>query len=414
MSNDPRDDTLPARPAPGPGPASAAPFAVERPGPVQAHGMTFDVAAASGQGPRPENQDAFAVSGFPSLGLVAVADGMGGERAGRMAADTALQALTGAGPIRSLDAARYAVRAADEAVARRAQEMPAEREGMGCALAMMSLTADRAGDVGWVTAHVGDVRVLSRSPDGAVRLETRDHTAAFARWEAGEIALDEIPDSPGANRLQRAVGRGGEADAGWLPAKPGWSYLLVSDGVTKAMRLDELGDALALPSAAATCEAVARKVEERGPDDNYTVVAVRILPDGAAGRTHAAPAQAAAAPLHDDPRGPFNPPDPVNRSSRSSPLGWLSLLLSVLALALAGYALMSASRGDDDVASRAQVDSMRREIDSLRAVMPPLAADTAADSAAAAVAVPGATTPVPAGPPAPRPAAPQSSPAANP
>ena len=116
-----------------------------------------------------------------------------------------------------------------------------------------------------------------------MRLETRDHTPAFARWEAGEISLDEIPDSPGANRLQRAVGRGGEADVTWLPARPGWAWLLVSDGVYKAMRLDELAQALAAPSAAAAVEAIRRKVEERGPEDNFTAVLVRVpLGPGAA------------------------------------------------------------------------------------------------------------------------------------
>ena len=130
---------------------------------------------------------------------------------------------------------------------------------------------------------MGDVRILSRSPDGTVRLETRDHTPAYARWEAGEIALDEIPDSPGSNKLQRAVGRGGEAEATWIPVRAGWTYLLVSDGVTKAMRLDELGHAMALPSSEAICQSITRKVEERGPDDNYTAVAVRVLDGGGGG-----------------------------------------------------------------------------------------------------------------------------------
>ena len=67
---------------------------VESPGPIRAYGMVFDVAGASAQGPRAENQDAFEVDAFAARGLVAVADGMGGERAGRLAADTALRALS--------------------------------------------------------------------------------------------------------------------------------------------------------------------------------------------------------------------------------------------------------------------------------------------------------------------------------
>jgi serine/threonine protein phosphatase PrpC len=357
--------------------------------PVPLHGLLFDVAGASAQGPRKENQDAFAVDAFTTRGFVAVADGMGGERAGRLAADTALSTLASGTEIRSLDAARYAVRAADEAVARSAQQAPDERGGMGCALALMALSVDRGGEVGWIGAHVGDVRILSRSPDGTVRLETRDHTPAYARWEAGEIALDEIPDSPGSNKLQRAVGRGGEAEARWIPVRPGWTYLLVSDGVTKAMRLDELGDAMALASSEAICQSITRKVEERGPDDNYTAVAVRVLDgDGgtmpapprrdpvmaAAATTAAASAQTAPRPndlrADEAPRNLFNPPAEVdvNGPRRSSKAGGIALVLALLALGLAAYAAWAAtqSRGADP-ALTAQVDSLRNEVRTLRA-----------------------------------------------
>lgn len=355
-------------------------------GPVRMHGMTFDVAALSAQGPRAENQDAFAVDAFPSTGVLAVADGMGGEKAGRVAADTALAAVASAAPLRSLDAARYAVRAADEAVARSAMESPGDRAGMGCALALLAAAPDRAGGVGWIGAHVGDVRILSRSPDGTMRLETRDHTPAFARWEAGEIALDEIPDTPGANRLQRAVGRGGEADAAWIPLRPGWSYLLVSDGITKAMRLDELGAALAASDAGSAVEAIGRKVEERGPDDNYTAVVVRVLPgdadpDVTRERTQAAPPRpAAAAPaLAAGTPGPppvFNPSRPVTQPRRSSPLGAAALVLSLLALGVGGFAWWTARQAADSAAAAVpplatRIDSLGREVDSLRARVSP-------------------------------------------
>jgi protein phosphatase len=373
--------------------------------PVPLHGLLFDVAGASAQGPRKENQDAFDVDAFVTRGVVAVADGMGGERAGRLAADTALSALMQGAEIRSLDSARYAVRHADEAVARLAQQSPDERGGMGCALALMALSVDRGGDLGWIGAHVGDVRILSRGTDGTVRLETRDHTPAYARWEAGEIALDEIPDSPGANKLQRAVGRGGEADAAWIPARAGWSYLLVSDGVTKATRVEELGEIMTLPAAEA-CRAVMRKVAERGPDDNYTVVAVRVLPDGDrdAVTQEAPPPRPAAAVLADrtvpDPsrRGPFNPPDAVTPPRRSSPLGALALVLALLGIAAGGWAAWRVYTMGEP-APRAAVDSLKARVDSIAGVLPP---DTArpdsvpptdtARGAAPAPARPGPTT----------------------
>ncbi|MDB4951862.1 MAG: prpC, partial [Gemmatimonadetes bacterium] len=354
-------------------------------GHLRMHGLVFDVAGGSEQGPRSENQDAYLVAGFGQSGVLAVADGMGGEQGGKLAAETAIRTLSETGAIRSLDAARYAIRAADEAVARAATGADGERMRMGCALALVALSADRGGQLGWIGAHVGDVRIISRGPDGTVRLETRDHTPAFARWEAGEIALDEIPDSPLANRLQRAVGHGGEADTAWLPVRPGWSYLLISDGVTKATRLDELGEALALPSSRAACEAILRKVDERGPDDNFTAVVVRILADGdltvenatAPRPTHAAAAVPAAP--EEPARRPFADPPNVTRTGRS-PLAGFAAFLALLALALGAYALWTAmqAQGADQARAR-EVAGLRASLDSMRA-----AARPATDSAVAA------------------------------
>jgi hypothetical protein len=104
---------------------------VQRGGSVEMHGLRFDVAGMSEQGPRPENQDAYSLERFAASGVVAVADGMGGERSGRVAADTALAALDALDSIRSLDDARRAVRAADAEVARAADPTPVRTRGWG-------------------------------------------------------------------------------------------------------------------------------------------------------------------------------------------------------------------------------------------------------------------------------------------
>lgn len=366
---------------------------------VRHRGLLFELAGFSGQGPRPENQDAMSLDAFEQTGSVAVADGMGGERGGRLAADTALRALLEAGPIRSLDAARHAVRAADRAVAQAAQENVAERGGMGCALALLSLAPDRAGAPGWIGAFAGDVRILSRSPDGTVRLESRDHTPAFARWEAGEIGLDEVTEAEGANRLQRAVGRGGEADATWIPLRPGWTYLLASDGISKATRLDELGEAMSAATVAEVVETIRRRVEERGPDDNFTALAVRMSGGGPRedDTEPEPPPRGASAPLAAAPADPiFNPATPVSHPTRRSPLGGIALFLSLAALALAGWAAWSGMQAREQAASRGEVARLRAGLDSIRLLVPP---DTAALPAADTTAV----VPAPAAPTATRP-----------
>src|SRR5690606_1159179 len=113
-------------------------------------------------GPRSENQDALCLDEFARTGLVAVADGMGGERGGRTAADTALGSLVAGGGIRTLEEARRAVRAADAAVVQAAERDPDAHGGMGCALGLLSLVSHPGDGTHWIGAHVGDVRILSR------------------------------------------------------------------------------------------------------------------------------------------------------------------------------------------------------------------------------------------------------------
>jgi PPM family protein phosphatase len=322
---------------------------------IEVQGLRFDVAAVSEQGPRSENQDAYSVDRFAAGGFVAVADGMGGQRSGRVAADTALSALSQIGTIRSMDDARRAVRAADAEVTRTAEADPEAHEGMGCALGIMALTHQDGQGPTWIVAHVGDVRIISRSPDGAVRLETRDHTPAFARWEAGEITLDEVADTAGANRLQRAVGRGGEADVIWMPARPGWSWMIVSDGVYKAMRLDELSTLMTMRSSSAACDALRQKVEERGPDDNYTAVLVRALGG-----------PAAATPADDRTEPMMHPTARQPASSGRSMLAPIATLVALIALALAGYTLWSATQSEPNMVQRAEVERLQATVDSLR------------------------------------------------
>jgi serine/threonine protein phosphatase PrpC len=339
------------------------------------HGLRFEVAGFSEQGPRSENQDAFSIAAFADSGLVALADGMGGEKSGRIAADRALEALLDSAPIRTLDGARRAVRDADDRVVRTAESDPERYGGMGCALGLLSLTAEGDGP-GWIAAHVGDVRILSRSPDGVLRLETRDHTPAFSRWEAGEISLDEIPDSAGANRLQRAVGRGGEADVAWFPAAPGWSWLLVSDGVYKAMRLDELANAMAAATPAEACETIRRKVDERGPDDNFTAVLVRAAGDPTTAGT-----------VREE-----NPSMTNTRQAAPRRSAWagVAAALALLALVVAGLAFYTAMETGAEAAERGEVERLRMEVDSLRSLVSELL-----DPFAATDPPPAASAPVP-------------------
>ncbi|MEX2283958.1 MAG: PP2C family protein-serine/threonine phosphatase [Gemmatimonadota bacterium] len=318
----------------------------------------IDIAAFSERGPRGQNEDAYSIDQFASTGKIIVADGMGGARSGRLAAQTALEAILGTGPVASLDNVRQALVAADRAVAQYANVDPARYDGMGCAATLLTLSADRTL---WLGGNIGDVRVLSRSTDGTVRLETRDHTVAFEEWEAGRIELDSVPSATGSNRLRRSLGHGGTPDVFWIPVGPGWSYAVITDGVSKAMRLDEIGSALGAGSASEACRRIREKIELRGADDNYTGVCIVVPPRGQTLVEHTAGNQSSRA---------------ARRSRRWLRMSAVPVLLALLALV--GWNEFAFRRD-----ATARLVELTTAIDSIRALLADKETESTVDSTAA-------------------------------
>ncbi len=180
---------------------------------------------------REGNEDAFLVD--PPL--YAVADGMGGARAGEVASQLALQTI--AELQRGGDTGlEDEVRAANDAVFARASED--ERfAGMGT-----TLTAALASPETIHLAHVGDSRAyLLRA--GALRQLTRDHTLVDRMVQAGEITRDEAEVHPHRNVLLRALGTEPtvEVEAFDVGLLEDDRVLLCSDGLTTMVTEDQIG-----------------------------------------------------------------------------------------------------------------------------------------------------------------------------
>jgi PPM family protein phosphatase len=171
---------------------------------------------------REGNEDAFLIE--PPL--YAVADGMGGARAGEVASQLALQTvaeLQRAGGARLEDE----VVAANTIVHARAGED--ERfAGMGT-----TLTAALASRAALHLAHVGDSRAYLLRV-GALRQLTRDHTLVDRMVQAGEITREEADVHPHRNVLLRALGTEPSVEVESLDVGllEGDRVLLCSDGLT--------------------------------------------------------------------------------------------------------------------------------------------------------------------------------------
>ena len=204
--------------------------------------------------------------------LFGIADGMGGARAGEVAAGIAAAALKDAR--RDVDG-----EASLEAIIGEANRRVWERSvadphtaGMGTTVtvAYVDAAAERV-----VFGHVGDSRAYRLRGDELEQITT-DHSLVAELVESGVLTPEEAERHPQRSAITRAVGteRAIEADVFSLPARPGDLFLLCSDGLTDMLSEEEIAAVLVAadrdPTAAA--EALVAAANERGGEDNITVV----------------------------------------------------------------------------------------------------------------------------------------------
>jgi protein phosphatase len=217
---------------------------------------------------RQGNEDAFVVE--PPL--YAVADGMGGARAGEVASQLALATIT---EMQKAGAASLEdeVREANRIVFARAGE-DERYAGMGT-----TLTAVLASPEAIHLAHVGDSRAyLARA--GALRQLTRDHTLVDRMVQAGEITRDEAEVHPHRNVLLRALGTEPkvDVDADDIGLLEGDRIVLCSDGLTTMATEDQilaiLEATVGKPQDAA--DRLVRAANRAGGIDNITVIVLDV------------------------------------------------------------------------------------------------------------------------------------------
>ena len=235
---------------------------------------------------RPENEDSHLVD--PEDGLYAVADGMGGHRAGEVASATAIDALKtaylGGGRI------DQAVGAANAAVFAKAAE-DAELRGMGTTLTAIALH-DSTAELG----HVGDSRAYLMR-DGAVTQVTEDHSLVEQLVREGRLTPEEAQTHPQRAIITRALGidRDVAVDTYRIDLKPGDRLMICSDGLTNMLSDDTIAQTLrrhADPQQAA--DTLVDMANQAGGDDNITVILLDALSDG--GEAVAAEPQVEQAP----------------------------------------------------------------------------------------------------------------------
>jgi protein phosphatase len=222
---------------------------------------------------RKKNEDAFL--SLPALGLWAVADGMGGHRAGEVASALATVTLKNMSEqLVSLD--QYQVLTwmeeafirANAAILAAASE--GERWGMGTTLTAFALTGNKA-----VIGHIGDSRVYLWRRAQLQQL-THDHSWVQSLVDEGTLTPEEARNHPRKNELTRALGADDAVPDGIsLEICPGDVFLLCTDGFSNVYSEDDLTASL---RERVPCQDTLRHwrdiVLERGAPDNFTLVTV--------------------------------------------------------------------------------------------------------------------------------------------
>lgn len=253
------------------------------------------------------NEDRFAVSSFvlgpddPTPALFAiVSDGIGGHRAGEVAAEMAVDAICqavadsdGRSPRTVLE---QAIQSTSETIRGQA-ERGDEQKGMGATCACAWVIGNRL-----YTASVGDSRIyLIRA--GVIRQLSVDHTWVQEAIEKGVLTPDQARDHPNVHVIRRHLGSQhppvvdfrlrldqDESDAAaernqGLSLLAGDVLLLCSDGLTDLVWDDEIMREI---TTARSLDFAARALidlsNQRGGHDNITAVLIAVPPDAAARR----------------------------------------------------------------------------------------------------------------------------------
>jgi protein phosphatase len=235
---------------------------------------------------RDHNEDSFLVD--EAMGLFIVADGMGGHAGGGTASRLAVETIkssveaararepelfgTQSGVEESPlpDVLREAVEAACSKIYLTAQGDP-ELSGMGT-----TVTAALVDGRSAFIAHVGDSRCyLLRG--ARIYQVSEDHSLVNEQLKAGAISADEAKHSRFKNIITRSVGfeQAVQVDLMGVELEHGDVLLICCDGLSNMVEDAEI---LQLVQESSLDDAPARLValaNERGGDDNITVVVVR-------------------------------------------------------------------------------------------------------------------------------------------
>ena len=238
--------------------------------------LVTEYAAASEIGSkRLENQDACASLSKEHFGFYLVADGLGGNLAGGVAAkllvQTTIDFLSNLEEVELSDVF-YALARGNLSIQALAKSNPSYR-GMASTLCCFSLIGNRV-----LTCNVGDSRVY-RLRGGRLEQLTRDHTLCAELSESIENDLSPVLKSRISHILTRSVGRESriEIDYCFDRIEVGDRYLACSDGVHSVLDDETIAKVIQSGTVQESLNKMFKIVNGAGQPDDTTAILLEVV-----------------------------------------------------------------------------------------------------------------------------------------
>lgn len=235
---------------------------------------------------RNHNEDSYLID--DELQLYVVADGMGGHAGGGTASRIAVETIdtelrkvragrenpfTVSAPLQDSplpEVVRSAVERACLSIFTAAQADP-RLAGMGTTVIALLVKDEQA-----FFAHVGDSRAYLIRGD-LIQQISEDHSLVNEQIRAGMITPEEAKHSRYKNIITRSVGFEEEVqvDVMGLVTEPGDTFVLCSDGLANMLEDRELLEVIRTYKLEELPQKLVEMANERGGDDNITVIVVR-------------------------------------------------------------------------------------------------------------------------------------------
>jgi len=237
----------------------------------------------------PQSPDDLRQVSLGQQGLVlVVSDGMGGALAGDVASRMAIEAVrdvlmgnndneSGCDPDSSLiDCLKHATMQANRAIHYKSLE-DSRCSGMGATLTGAAIRGDKLDLV-----QVGDSRAYVMRGE-RIRLATKDQSLVQQLVDVGQISEEEAETHMFRNVILQALGAQNELTPATasIQLRQGDMLLLCSDGLSGKLRNEEIRQIVSElhDNLAEACAALVAGANERGGEDNITVVLARFTGD---------------------------------------------------------------------------------------------------------------------------------------